>query len=261
MILLPVKHESRKGEHMASGPSVKEKIRNGDTVVALRLNIEEPRSTVEKAVGKGNYDLLYVDGQHLGFSDQQLVSFCSMAEDMGLPVQFRIPHTRNTYLIGRYLDMGLSGILVPEVIDPATVDKAIAFSYYPQQGSRSWGGAARYGAGNWDGGLPDRLQYAAWWNTHVILGVQLESVQAISGARELARPGVDYLAFGPNDLTFSLEGHPEYPLRTVNDCMRNVAAQLEGTGIRLGMAVTTEPDEREPYLEMGITIFQEAPRR
>lgn len=42
--------------------------------------------------------------------------------------------------------------------------------------------------------------------------------------------------------------------------MRNVAEQLRGTGIRLGMAVTTIPDERDPYLDMGITVFQEAPR-
>ena len=94
---------------------------------------------------------------------------------------------------------------------------------------------------------------------HVVLAVQLESAQAISNARQLARPGVDYLAFGPNDLTFDLEGHPNYPLQTVHDCMRNVAAQVEGTGIRLGMAITTKPEERPPYLEMGVTVFQEAP--
>jgi 2-keto-3-deoxy-L-rhamnonate aldolase RhmA len=90
--------------------------------------------------------------------------------------------------------------------------------------------------------------------------MQLESIEAISNARKLAKAGVDYLAFGPNDLNFSLEGHPEYPLRTVDDCMRNVAAQLKGSGVRLGMAVTTKPGERDKYLEMGITLFQEAPR-
>jgi hypothetical protein len=41
--------------------------------------------------------------------------------------------------------------------------------------------------------------------------------------------------------------------------MRNVAAQLQGSGIRLGMAVTTVPAERSKYLDMGLTIFQEAP--
>ena len=93
-----------------------------------------------------------------------------------------------------------------------------------------------------------------------MVAVQLESTEAISNASQLARPGVDYLAFGPNDLMFSLEGHPNYPLRTVEDCMRNVAAQVEGTGMRLGMAITTTPDQREPYLEMGVTVFQEAPK-
>ena len=105
-----------------------------------------------------------------------------------------------------------------------------------------------------------RLEYAAWWNSHVVLAIQLESIEAISNARQLAAPGVDYVAFGPTDLTFSLEGHPEYPLPTVDACMRNVAEQLLGSGARLGMAIMTEPGERDKYLEMGITVFQEAPR-
>jgi 2-keto-3-deoxy-L-rhamnonate aldolase RhmA len=93
-----------------------------------------------------------------------------------------------------------------------------------------------------------------------VLGIQLESVDAISHARSFAKPGVDYLAFGPNDLMFNLEGHPSYPLQSVDDCMRNVAEQVEGTGVRLGMHVTTEPDARGKFLDMGITIFQETPQ-
>jgi hypothetical protein len=42
--------------------------------------------------------------------------------------------------------------------------------------------------------------------------------------------------------------------------MRNVAEQLKDTGVRLGMNVVTVPEERDKYLEMGITLFQEAPR-
>jgi 2-dehydro-3-deoxyglucarate aldolase/4-hydroxy-2-oxoheptanedioate aldolase len=182
-----------------------------------------------------------------------------MGEELGLPVQMRIPHTQQTYLIGRYLDLGPAAILVPEVMAEATVDEAVAYSYYPQIGRRSWGGIARYGL-KARGGQADRREYAEWWNNYVVLAIQLESIEAISNARKLAKPGVDYVAFGPNDLLFSLEGHPEYPLQTVDDCMLNVAKQLKGSGIRLGMAVTTVPEERNKYLEMGITIFQEAAR-
>ena len=243
---------------MCSTDSLKQRIRKGDIIVALRVSINIGRSQLETALGKGSYDLLYIDGQHLAFSDDQLVAFCATAEELDLPVQFRIPHTRHTYLIGRYLDLGLSAILVPEVIDEATVEEAIAYCYYPQVGRRSWGGTARCGLKARDG-QPDRLEYTAWWNNYAVLAIQFESVEAISNARKLVKPGVDYVAFGPNDLQFSLEGHPTYPLQTVDDCMRNVAEQLKDREIRLGMAVVTVPEERDKYLEMGITLFQEAP--
>ena len=241
---------------MPTEASLKQRIRNGETIVALRVSINIGRGRLEEALAKGTYDLLYVDGQHTAFSDDQLVQFCAMAGELDLPVQFRIPHTRQAYLIGRYLDLGLTGILVPEVMDEATVDEAIAYCYYPQMGRRSWGGIARRGAQ----GNVDRLEYAKWWNNTAVLAIQFESVEAIINARKLAKPGVDYVAFGPNDLQFSLEGHPEFPLRTVDACMRNVADQLKGSGIRLGMAVITTPNERDKFLDMGITLFQEAPQ-
>ena len=103
----------------------------------------------------------------------------------------------------------------------------------------------------------DRRAYAAWWNDYVVLAIQVESVEAVSNIRKLAKPGVSVVTFGPNDLLFSLEDHPEYPLQDVDDCMRNVAGQLAGTGIRLAMGTATTPEERNKYLEIGITLFQE----
>jgi 4-hydroxy-2-oxoheptanedioate aldolase len=235
---------------------LKARIRDGEVVTALRPPVATPRPALETMLAQGQFDLLYIDGQHTAFSDDQLVACCALAEALDLPVQFRLPHTRHTYLIGRYLDLGLTGILVPEVDDPATVEEAIAYAYYPPVGRRSWGGAARRGAGR---GM-SRTEYAAWWNQTVVLAMQLESVEAIDRARELVRPGVDYLAFGPSDLSFSLESHPEFRLSTVDDCMRDVAAQVRGTGVRLGMAIGTRPEERPPYLAMGLTMFQEYPR-
>jgi 2-keto-3-deoxy-L-rhamnonate aldolase RhmA len=103
----------------------------------------------------------------------------------------------------------------------------------------------------------DRLTYAKWWNDYVILAIQVESVEAVTNIGQLAKPGVSVVTFGPNDLSFSLEAHPAYPLQTVDDCMRNVAAQLAGTNIRLAMGTPTKPEERAKFLEIGITLFQE----
>jgi 2-keto-3-deoxy-L-rhamnonate aldolase RhmA len=243
---------------MAHDATLKQRIRDGEVVVSMRMPLESSREDIERGLAGGAYDFIYVDGQHTAFSDELLVSFCAAAEGLGLPVQFRIPHTRQTYLIGRFLDMGLSGILIPEVVAPATVDEAVGQAYYPQTGRRSWGGTSRLGFADRQE-PPDRLEYAAWWNERVVLGIQVESVVGVSRAGALATPGVDYVAFGPNDLLFSLEGHPRFPLRTVDECMRNVAEQLADTGVRLGMAVVTDADDRGKYLDMGVTVFQETP--
>src|SRR5688500_5176548 len=133
------------GGDMATAKSLKQKIKDGDIVVALRPSITISASDFEKALTRGSYDLVYIDGQHTPFSDDQLVAISAIAEEAGLPVQFRIPHTRNTYLIGRYLDMGLSGILVPEVEEPGPAQEAVDYAYYAPVGKRSWGGAARFG--------------------------------------------------------------------------------------------------------------------
>ena len=244
---------------MSTVQSLKQRIKDGHVVVALRPPISIGRDAMEAALSKGTYDLIYIDGQHTAFSDDQLVAICGVAEELGMPVQFRIPHTRLTFLIGRYLDLGLSGILVPEVQDTGPVDEAVAYAYYPPMGSRSWGGVARYGTQQGGRRLSNQ-EYAAWWNEHVVLSVQIESIAAVENARALAKPGIDYLAFGPNDLTFDLDRHPEYRFRTADDCTRYVAEQVQGSGIRLGMAVVTEPEQRQKYIDMGLTMFQETPR-
>ena len=239
--------------------SLKQKIKDGDVVVALRPPITISKADFEKALTKGSYDLVYIDGQHTPFSDDQLVAISAIAEEAGLPVQFRIPHTRNTYLIGRYLDMGLSGILVPEVEDTGAVDEAVAYAYYPPIGKRSWGGAARFGQVQ-DGKRLSQPEYVEFWNNHVVVSVQIESIKAVESAASLAVPGIDYLAWGPNDLGLDLKRNPGYHLKTSDDCTRYVWERVKGQGIKMGMAIVTEPDERQKYIDMGMIMFQEAPR-
>ena len=62
------------------------------------------------------------------------------------------------YLVGNVLDLGPAGIEVPQVEEEATVDEAVKYFYYPQQGKRSWGGVARWKID----GNDDRLAYADW---------------------------------------------------------------------------------------------------
>ena len=229
---------------------LKQRIRDGEVVNGLGVEMGIERGQLESYLERRDYHYLNVDCQHVAFSEEQLASFSEMAQDLGLPVRVRIKHTQHAYLVGNYLDIGPSGVMIPEVETEAIVDEAVSRFYYPQKGKRSWGGEGRVGLKE----RPDRLEYAAWWNETGTLTIQIESVDAVVNSRQLAKPGVDVLAFGVNDLMFSIEGHPHFPIRTYEDCVKHVLEQLDGTGIQVSVRTDSEA-ERESFLKLGVTVM------
>jgi 2-keto-3-deoxy-L-rhamnonate aldolase RhmA len=240
---------------MPEQESLKQRIHNGDSILGVSVPIHIDRSRLETILSQDAYDFVAVDSQHSPYNEERLVAFCAMAEDVGIPVQFRIKHPRHAYLIGNILDLGPLSIEVPLVEEVSTVDEALAAFYYPQVGKRSWGGAARYGVK----GREDRLEYANWWNNHGILCLQIETIHAVTNARKLAKPGVDCLTWGPADLSFDLEGYPAHPFKTVDDCLRHVLQQLEGTDVKMSFR-SGSPDLRHKYIDMGVTVLMERPK-
>ena len=233
--------------------SLRQRMQDGEVLTAMRGSLSTSKAELAAMWATGRYDYIWIDSQHTPYSDQLLVDYCQAAGELGIDVQLRIPHTRQAHMVGRFLDFGLTAVLVPEVEEPETVDDAIAYAYYGPVGRRSWGGPTRKGFSQ---GV-DRHEYSAWWNDTVVLGIQVESVEAVTNIHKLAKPGVSVVTFGPNDLSFSLEAHPGFPLQDVDACMRNVAAQLKDTGIRLAMGTATQPEERDKYVDMGFTLFQD----
>ncbi len=232
--------------------ALKQRIRHGDIVKSVGVPMDIERTHLEDILGQHDCDYLSVDAQHGPFNEAQLAAFCAMAQNLKLPVQVRIKHTRHAYLVGNYLDLGPSGIMVPEVEDEAVVAEAVNAFYYPQVGKRSWGGTLRVGLDE----RPDRLEYAAWWNAYGWLAIQIESVEAVINAGKLARPGVDVFSFGPNDLLFSIEAHPRFPFRTLEDCVKHVLDQIKDTHVKVGVGVGAEtPEDRERFMNLGVTVF------
>src|ERR671933_2131038 len=243
---------------VTSHSNLRARIAAGEELVMIRADIGWSKDQLTATWQGGGFHLIWLDAQHSPYSDQQLVSFTAAAEQLGIPVQLRIPHTRDAHKVGRFFDLGVAGALVPEVMEAATVQDAIDFAYYGPIGRRSWGGTNRLGLRTRTAPTA-RPEYAAWWNQTALLSIQIESVEAVTNIARLVRPGVTHVTWGPNDLEFSLELHPEFPLKTVEACMENVATQLDGSGIRIAMGTATTPAERQKYRELGVTIFQAAP--
>ena len=238
---------------MTATKTLKQRIRDGEQLFGASIAMRPDTDWLRGVVAGRPYDFVWVDAQHSPFSEHRLVAFCGAAAEVGVPVVFRLKHTRLTYLVGNFLDLGPTGIEVPQVETEATVDEAVANFYYPPRGVRSWGGAARLG---FDGQGLD--EYAAYWQETGALAMQIESIgAATNAAHRFAKDGVDFFTIGPADMTFDIQRHPNHALQSVDDCVRYLARDLQGTGKQVCMRITAGDDPR-PYHDMGVTMLLEA---
>jgi 2-keto-3-deoxy-L-rhamnonate aldolase RhmA len=233
--------------------SFKERIRSGEQLSGVSLPPRPDAAWLAEQVARKPYDWVNVDSQHSPLNEETLRDFCAIAAELPVPVMFRIKHTRLAFLIGNYLDLGPTAIEVPQVEQETTVLEAVANFYYSPVGVRSVGGRSRVGVAG-----KNLDEYIAFWHETGALAMQIESLRATLACRSLAKPGVDFVTFGPVDLTLNLRGYPNQPLQNVDDCVRYVGAELADVQTRVCVRVPAGT-ERSAYLDMGVTMFLEPP--
>jgi len=221
-----------------SNNNLKQRMKSGEILIGVSIPINATLNQMEEIISKDEYAFVSTDSQHNAFNEETLVNFCQHAKKLGIPTQFRIKHTRETYLIGNILDLGPLAIEVPQVEDIDTVKEAVNYFYYPQQGIRSVGGVERYGIE----GRSDRVEYGDWWNKTGILCLQMESLRAVTSVKQL-----------------SIEAHPKHPLQTIDDCVKHALEQLEGTNTKISFR-SYDYKLREKYINMGVTVLMELPK-
>lgn len=60
--------------------------------------MDSTRVQLEDILSKDSYDFLTLDSQHSPYNEEKLASYCTLAEDLGMPVQFRIKNTRHAWV-------------------------------------------------------------------------------------------------------------------------------------------------------------------
>jgi 4-hydroxy-2-oxoheptanedioate aldolase len=140
-------------------------------------------------------DHVIIDQQHGAWDDPK-----TLAALRGVMIGPAVPMARvpkNDYaLIGRVLDQGALGVIVPMVNTAAEAEAAAYATRYPPRGGRSWG---PFGTGGHGSGYGERA------DDEILLLVQIETSQAVENAREiLATDGVDGCWIGPADLARSM---------------------------------------------------------
>lgn len=200
-----------------------------------------------EALAQTGIDWILLDNQHGSFGpDSTIMTLLALAGGSATPMA-RV--ARNDYtMIGRMLDEGALGIVVPMVHTPELAKQAADACRLPPHGTRSfgWGRAGRYGD-----------DYARWIDEEIFLAVQLEDIAAVENAEAiLSTPGVDGVWAGPADLALSLGIKP---WEAANDdrhgrALEAIVQACRNTGTIPGLACNS-PEEAQMRAAQGFQFL------
>jgi 4-hydroxy-2-oxoheptanedioate aldolase len=191
-----------------------------------------PNPTLAEMAGLCGYDFVLLDGEHGVFSERDFLLTLQVLAATDALAMIRLAG-HDTCAVGRYMDLGVDGIVVPNV---ATVEQARALAQameYPPVGTRG-AGAALHRATRYGLDLAAHLQAP---RTGVTLLPIIESAFGVTNVEEiLAVDGVDGVIVGPSDLSADLgcAGDPSQP--SFAQAMASIERAAVGCGKLLGTA-------------------------
>jgi 4-hydroxy-2-oxoheptanedioate aldolase len=201
----------------------------GELAVGTFVGTASP-VTAEVCAAAG-FDYVLLDLEHGAGGEEQLRATVPAAASYGVPTIVRVESDARIR-IGRALDAGAAGIMLPRLGTVADVEAAIRHLSYPARGDR---GVATYNRACRFGLDPDALFRA----DDEILGiVQIESARAVADAADIAAiDGVDVLFVGPRDLSHDLGVPGRMTAETYVHALDEVLRAAQKHGKACGMLV------------------------
>jgi len=172
--------------------TAKHKMLKGEPVVGVSCGMGS--TLIAELLSHAGFDFVLVDTQHGAWTDET-IGYAFRSISLGQAVPMARVSWNDRGAIGRLLDRGALGIVVPMVNSKEEAQLAASATRYAPRGARSTGGnPSHYGS-----------EYDKWINDEVFLAVQIETVQAVEHAEEiLGVDGVDGCWIGPADLAKSM---------------------------------------------------------
>jgi 4-hydroxy-2-oxoheptanedioate aldolase len=163
------------------------------TALGAWMFLREP--LLSETASKVGYDYVCVDLQHGTSSFEHLDAHLQAICLGGATPVVRVPWNE-PWMIGRALDGGALGVIVPMVNSPEEASRAVAACRYAPAGERSAGPI---------GAMTRHQGYFRSANTDVTCIVMIETAEAVERIDEiLSVPGIDAVYVGPADLSLTL---------------------------------------------------------
>lgn len=224
---------------------LRSRIRAGETILGTFL--KSPSAVLVEVLALAPIDVLYVDLEHAPFSPAELDACLLAARAGDLPTLVRVAAATPEH-IGRALDLGATGVLVPHVSSEEEARDVVRMARFGP-GGRSYAGTHRAAA---YGTLTMREHLAAAERTVVV--VQLEDPAGIAAAGAIAAvDGIDAVFIGPSDLTVAM-GHDDIEHPEVLSAIAGAVEAARGRGCAVG-ALASGPEALARHRSQGVTLL------
>lgn len=176
------------------------KIQNNQKPVGTFIDTGSPY--VVECMGRTGFDYIIIDNEHSPVEAETSAELVRAAETAGLTPLARVREISRPAVL-KLLDVGVQGLIVPNVSSVDEVKKLVGYCKYSPVGERGFCPSRKDGWG-YDLGfsVPDTMAYI---NERVLLIPQCETAGALEAIEDIVSvPGVDGIFVGPFDLSISM---------------------------------------------------------
>jgi len=233
-------------EAQPSKNAVLQRLARGETLLSLGIRNARTAEIVRMAKTAG-FGLVWVDLEHSSISIDCAVQIIASAADLGLEAWVRVPE-RDHGVIGRLLDGGATGIVVPRVETAEEAQKVVNAVRFPPRGQRS------------QTALLPQAQYRRMSAAELMrcadlattVHILIESAEGVRNAHAIAAvDGVDIMHVGLNDLSVDL-GHVDHLRHAdVLDACKRVIAAARDSGKLAVVGGSSDPNQFAELLNAG----------
>lgn len=197
-----------------------------------------------------SFDFVLIDGEHGHVGYEAAEHLTRAAEAGGITPLARVAHNAPHEIL-RMLDLGVQGVMVPQVSTAEGAEAAVRAAKYAPRGSRGMGGGrpADYGLGG------SMAEYAERANAETMVIALIEDIKAVEALDSiLAVDGIDVFFIGPSDLAQSMghtgrADHPEVRA-VIEQTIERIVARNRVAGIN-----APSTDAVRAYRERGVRFF------